>query len=273
MDDVRIGRALRALRHRRDWRQEDLGDAADVSQDEVSLAERGLIGRMQVDTLRALARAVGAGLAVGLRWRGGDLDRLLDEGHASVVGGAAGLLQRCGWHTELEVTFAVYRESGSIDLVGWHPGTATLLIVEVKTELTSVEETLRRHDTKVRLAARVVGDRFGWNPRAVARLLVLPDLSTPRRRVRRHEEVLRRAYPLRGTGVRSWLLSPTGSPGSLLFLPPSPTTGDRGRQRPVSRKRIRRPPGGDSERGYTGGEGPAPSSEAVRRDTTIRDRR
>ena len=67
------------------------------------------------------------------------------------------------------MTFAVYRESGSIDLVGWHPGTATLLIVEVKTELTSVEETLRRHDTKVRLAARVVGDRFGWNPRAVAR--------------------------------------------------------------------------------------------------------
>jgi transcriptional regulator with XRE-family HTH domain len=241
VDDLRIGRALRALRHRLDWRQQDLGDAAGVSQDVVSLAERGLISRMQVDTVRALARAVGAELAVGLRWRGGDLDRLLDEGHATVVGGTARLLEESGWHTELEVTFAVYRESGSIDVVGWEARTATLLIVEVKTELTSIEETLRRHDVKARLGARVVEERFGWKPRAVARLLVLPDFSTPRRRVGRHDALLRRAYPLRGTALRSWLRDPAGSPGGLLFLPMSPTTGGRGRQHPVSRKRIRRP--------------------------------
>jgi hypothetical protein len=67
--------------------------------------------------------------------------------------------------------------------VAWHAPSATLHVVEVKTSLVSVEETLRRHDVKARLAARIVGDRFGWWPRNVARLLVLPDESTARRRV------------------------------------------------------------------------------------------
>jgi transcriptional regulator with XRE-family HTH domain len=240
----RIGRGLRALRHRLEWTQSKVGDAAEASQDVVSLAERGRIGRLQLDTLDALARTVGAELIVALRWRGGDLDRLLDEGHATLVGVTARALGTAGWTVEPEVTFAVYRETGSIDLVGWHPTSSTLLIVEVKSELVSVEETLRRHDVKARLGPRIVAERFGWMPRAVARLLVLPDESTPRRRVRRHDAVLLRAYPLRGGAVRSWLRAPAGSSGGLLFLPLSDTTRDRGSAHPVNRKRIRRPRGG-----------------------------
>ncbi|MBF8290766.1 MAG: hypothetical protein HW391_1734, partial [Chloroflexi bacterium] len=127
------------------------------------------------------------------------------------------------------------------DLVGWHPASSTLLVVEVKSELVSIEETLRRHDVKARLGPRIVAERFGWAPRAVARLLVLPDESTPRRRVRRHDAVLLRAYPLRGGSVRSWLRAPVGTPGGLLFLPLSVTTRDRASPRPVNRKRIRPP--------------------------------
>lgn len=243
MDGLRIGRSLRALRHRRHWRQADVGEAAGCSQDEVSLAERGHIGRMPVETVEAIAEALGADLVMFIRWRGGDLDRLLDEGHAAILGAAASLLERLGWLVHSEVTFAVYGERGSIDLVAWHPATSTLLIVEVKTELVSIEATLRSQDVKARLAAQVVKERFGWTARSIARLLVLPDASTPRRQVRRHDAVLARAFPVRGPAVRSWLRAPTGPAGLLLFLAPSPTTGDRGRQRPVSRKRVRRPPG------------------------------
>jgi len=153
---------------------------------------------------------------VMVRWRGGDLDRLLDEGHAALLGRVAKVLEAAGWVVRPEVTFSVYGERGSIDLVGWHPASSILAIVEVKTDLVSVEETLRRHDVKARLGARLVQERFGWEPRSGARLLVLPEASTPRRRVARHDPVLSRAYPLRGAAVRSWLRRPAGGDGAIL---------------------------------------------------------
>jgi hypothetical protein len=137
-----------------------------------------------------------------------------------------------------EVSFSVYGERGSIDLVAWHAATRTVLVVEVKTEVVSVEETLRRHDAKVRLSARIVVDRFGWSPRVASRLLILPDSSTSRRRIARHEQVFLRAYPLRGRELGAWLRTPSGEAGGLLFL--SPTHGLRDGRHPVARKRIRR---------------------------------
>ena len=65
---------------------------------------------------------------------------------------SAALLEAEGWLTAAEVTYSGYGERGSIDLLAFHPATRTLLVVEVKTEIASVEETLRRHDAKVRLA-------------------------------------------------------------------------------------------------------------------------
>jgi hypothetical protein len=56
----------------------------------------------------------------------------------------------------------VFGERGSIDLLAWHESSRTLLVIELKTELTSVEETLRRHDSKVRLAPGIARERFGW---------------------------------------------------------------------------------------------------------------
>ena len=107
----------------------------------------------------------------------------------------------------------------------------------MKTSLISAEETLRRHDTKVRLAARIVEERFGWRPSAVARMLVLPDASTPRRQVARHTAVLARAYPLRGSTARAWLAQPSGAAALLIFLSRSPRER-RGRE-PVRPRRVR----------------------------------
>ena len=75
----------------------------------------------------------------------------------------------------------MYGERGSIDLLAWHEASRTLLVIEFKTELTSIEETLRRHDSKVRLAPGIARERFGWDPAVDARLLVLPEDRTARR--------------------------------------------------------------------------------------------
>jgi transcriptional regulator with XRE-family HTH domain len=237
VSDLRVGRAVRALRHRCRLRQADVGARVGLSQDVVSLVERGRVEDMTVRTLRDVCRSVDADLVLLVRWHGGELDRLLDEGHASLVGAIVSLLEADGWETIAEVTYSEYGERGSIDVIGWHAATRTLLIVEVKTELTAIEETLRRHDAKVRLAPAIAAKRFGWQAASVGRLLVLPDLSTPRRRVARHEAVLGRAYALRGAACRSWLRAPRGGSG-LLFV--SPTSHGRGRCGSIRPKRVRR---------------------------------
>jgi hypothetical protein len=151
------------------------------------------------------------------------------------------------WEVRPEVSYSSFGERGSIDLLAWHAESRTLLVVEVKTELTSIEETLRKHDAKTRLASNVVRDRLGWDARAVVRLLVLPDHRTARRRVEEHAGSFGRVYPLQGLILRRWLLDPgsssgSGSPrqaGGLLFLPPS--DDKRGKQRIAPQSRVRRP--------------------------------
>jgi transcriptional regulator with XRE-family HTH domain len=234
VEDSRVGRQLRAIRQRQGWRQVDVAERAGVSQPAISRAERGQIEAMPLATLRRVARAVDADVTVVVRWRAGELDRLLDEEHATSVGTVAAWLARRRWDARTEVTFSIYGERGSIDLLAWHEETRTALVVEVKTELTSVEETLRRHDAKARLARRIASDRFGWQPRAVGRLLTLPDTSTARRRVERHGSVLDRAYPLRGKAVRAWVRSPVGDSACLAFVSVRSPSGG-------SRRRVRRP--------------------------------
>ena len=209
----------------------------------VSRLERGRIAAMAVGSVREIAQALDAEVLIVVRWRGGELDRMMDEAHATLVGRAVEILQSLGWETRSEVSYSIYGERGSIDVLAWHAPTRTLLAVEVNAELISVEETLRVHDAKLRLAPRIAAERFGWQATASARLLVLPDLSTARRRVLRHRAVLDGAYPLRGHTIRAWLISPTRMPdsaaaGGLQFL--SPTQGTRGRNGPVNRKRVHR---------------------------------
>jgi len=237
MQDTELGRRYRVLRHRLGSRQKDVGDAANVSQDLVSLIECGHIEDVSVRALRGVADALGAELRLDLSFRGAELDRLLDEGHAALVEAVLRRLEALGWEVRPEVSFAVFGERGSIDIVAWHAASRVLLVIEVKTELASVEETLRRHDVKVRLAARVVKERFGWEPARVARLLVLPDGSTPRRQVARHEASLRAAYPMRGPALRRWLAAPSGSIAGLAYMPL--TKNGRADRQSVRPQRIR----------------------------------
>lgn len=176
MDDARVGRALRALRQRRGLRQSEVAVAAGVSQSTISDVESGRLAGLPVATLRQIFAAVDAGFEGTVHWRGAGLDRLLDARHASLVAASVRRLAELGWETRVETTYSIYGERGSIDVLGALARVRAVLVEEVKSELASLEETIRKLDEKVRLVReRIAEKEFGWPPEFVGRLLVLPE--------------------------------------------------------------------------------------------------
>ena len=108
MDDVRVGLAVRAMRRRRDWRQLDLAGRSGVSQSLISLVERGQLIHVSVAALRRISAALDAHLVLNVNWRGGDIDRLLDQRHASIVESVVRALVAEGWETRAEVSFSKF---------------------------------------------------------------------------------------------------------------------------------------------------------------------
>jgi transcriptional regulator with XRE-family HTH domain len=239
MDDQRVGRIVRALRHKKNWRQLDLAAAADCGQSEISLIERGHLDRVALRLLRRVLAAVDATCVIEVRWRGAALERLLDEGHASIVAAVAARLRRLGWLVEVEVTYSEYGERGSFDILAFHPTAGVLLVVEVKTDLPSAEGLLRKLDEKVRLATKVAGERFGWPAKSVSRLVVMPASMTLRRRVTRHAPLFDRVLPARSVTVRRWLANPVGRLAGVWFL--SVRDGGAAISRTAPLERVRRP--------------------------------
>src|SRR5260221_7153017 len=119
MDTIRFGRAIRALRIHRGYRQTDLAKRARLSQSLISRIERGEADKMTVHTLEEVLQRLGARLFVRLDWNGEAIDRLLDEDHARLVESVVRRLQSSGWEATPEVTFAMGAERGSIDILGW----------------------------------------------------------------------------------------------------------------------------------------------------------
>jgi DNA-binding XRE family transcriptional regulator len=232
VDDIRVGRVVRMLRRRRRWTQLALASRAGVSQSTVSLIERGQVEAVGLTALRRALRVLEAQAEIGLRWRGGELDRLLDQGHAALVSATLTRLGASGWQGSTEVTYSIYGERGSIDVLAWRPLERALLVVEVKSEITAAEATLRKHDEKVRLARQIVAERFGWQPLTVSRLLVLPESRTSRRRIAAAHGLLAASYPVHGMALRAWLRRPVGEVEALLYLANSDVATGSRRVRP-----------------------------------------
>ena len=218
VEDRRLGLVLRALRLRRGLSQGELAALARVSQPTVSRVERGHVALLSVLSVRDLFTAVDALADIDVRWRGGALDRLVDERHAALVAAAATVMQSTGWRVLLEVTFSVFGERGSIDLLGLHEATRSAAMIEAKTDITSVEETQRRMDVKARLLPGIVYERVGWRPRQAARILLLPEGRTARRRIDAASRLMADTLPLRSVAVRRWMEEPVGAVGGIWFL-------------------------------------------------------
>jgi transcriptional regulator with XRE-family HTH domain len=233
VDDIRIGRILRALRRRRRWSQSRLAAAAGLSQQAISLIERGHGSTLAVRTLREVFATLDARLEPVVSWRGGALDRLLDEDHSRLVAVAAKSLNGWGWEVAVEVTYASFGERGSIDVLAARASVGVVVSVEVKSELASIEATLRKIDEKDRLVRRFIcRDRFGFRPTAIGRLLALPATDTARRRIRASAPVLDVVLPARGQRVREWLAKPGSDLSGFWLLA---TTNPGGETRAASR--------------------------------------
>ena len=239
MDDIRIGRILRALRIRRGLTQAELGARAGLSQAAVSLIERGHAPHLSGAAMRRVFAALDARWEPTVSWRGGELDRLLDEQHARIAAEVIRRLRASSWEVGVEATYSDYGDRGSVDVIGAHRMEAALLIVELKSDLTAIDSTVRKLDEKDRIGRKILGpERFGFRPRIVGRLLVLPATTAARNRVARMSDVLDATLAARGVEVRNWLRRPVGNLGGILFVPDS-NGGSATHQRAV-RKRVRR---------------------------------
>lgn len=234
MDTIRFGLGVRALRRRRGWRQEDVAAAARMSKGSVARVERGGADRVTVATLDRIAAALDARLDCRLLWQGEALDRLLDADHASIVELVVKVLVADGWTCATEVTFNVYGERGSIDILAFHPDARIVLVIEVKSVVPDVGGSLMTLDRKCRHALTIARER-GWPATSVARLLVIREDRTARRRVDAHEATFRVAFPTRGPAVKRWLAAPVPQPNfsGLWFLSPA--------HQAIPRQRVRRP--------------------------------
>ncbi len=261
MDERRLGLVIRALRRRRGWRQLDLALAATVSQSTVSAVERGHLDTLSIRTVKAVVAALDGRLVHEVRWRGGHIERLMDEGHTSLASEVVGILADHGWQVRVEVSYSRLGERGAIDILAWHAASRTLLVVELKTELTSIEATLRRLDQKERLAPAIARERFGWQPVAVGVMLVVRE-GRPTARVRDEAgALLAAALPSRSVSARAWLRRPSGGIRGLWFL--SPTDRGGSKRRTGGPDRVRRPGRAAAERGN--GRGAARSEPRIGR--------
>jgi len=236
MDTIRFGRAARALRIHRGWRQADLAKQAGVSQSLVSRIERGHADKVTVQTLEALLQRLGARLLVRFDWNGEAIDRLLDADHARLVDGVVRRLQAEGWDAMPEITFAIGGERGSVDVLGWHEPTRTALVVEVKSVVPDVQAMLMALDRKTRLGTAIAKGQ-GRQAGRIGRLLVIGESRTSRRRVEAHSATFAARFPDRITAIRRFLSKPERheAVSGLWFLSAS--------TQPTARHRV---PGGRS---------------------------
>jgi hypothetical protein len=216
---------------------------------------------MAYGDLERIAETLGGRLGLDFRWQGEALDRLLDEDHAVIVGAVASLYRAAGWTTALEVSFSVYGERGSIDLLAWHPPTGRLAVNEIKASVPEAGRTVMTLDRKARLAPGIARER-GWRSTGVARFLILPDTATARRRIDRHAATFRTAFPTGTVASRAWIRDPRGAPPSgLIFLSKIHGTGANGRL--IGRKRVRRPRPRTASRGSPDEAPPRPAGRPL----------
>lgn len=218
MVSSKVGVAIRTLRLRRGWRQADLARASGVSRWRIGRIEHGRLKTSSVASLEAVAEPLDAALMLAIQWNGAELDRLINARDSILHEAAARLFERLpGWEIAAEVSFSIYGERGIVDILAYHRGSGTLLVIELKTELVDPQALVGSVDRKTRLAARIARER-GWQPGTVSSWVILTESRTNRRHVEEHSGLLRSAFPSDGRAIRTWLASPSGRIRALSFL-------------------------------------------------------
>jgi len=236
MDDAVLGASIRALRHRRGWRQVDLARRGDVSDSLISLLEAGHADRLSLPAIRRVAKALDIRLSWDAGVRGSELARLRDADHARATELLVTRLQWLGWTTMPEASFNNYGERGRIDVLAHHPATRTVLVVELKTLIVEVQDILGGLSVKQRVASAIARS-LGWRPAAVVPALFVVEGTTNRRRLAEHARLFAR-FTMRGRSALAWLRRPDGVPDGLLIFVELPNRNQADARR-AGRQRVR----------------------------------
>jgi transcriptional regulator with XRE-family HTH domain len=269
VDLVRLGARLRAIRIERRERLVDVARRSGLSASAISRNERGKSRRSTIENLDRHAGALDASLDLTLRWRGADVDRLINAGHSALHEIVARLFSTLrGWVAVPEVSYSIYGERGVIDWLAWHPATRSLLVIELKTTLVDVQAVLAALDRYRRLAAQIARDR-GWQPATVSVWLAFEDSTRNRRAVAAHRQVFETVLPADGRAMRRWLRRPTGQVRALSFLAISHGVTTKRTTRRVAAPRRKVPSVNSSP---NGGPDAGSSSQRSPRDNAVEAR-
>jgi transcriptional regulator with XRE-family HTH domain len=239
--DSRLAAAVRRVRQANGWRQADVASLAGISDSTVSRIERGDVDDIRIATIREVANVLEIRVDLVPRWRGGDLDRLVNRAHSLLHESVAEAFRRRwpAWVLAPEATFSIYGERGAVDILAWHPGRRAVLVIELKTDVVDVNELLGTLDRKRRLARNVASAR-GWPAVSVGAWLIISDSATNRRRAAAHRMMLDAALPDGRGALHRWLRDPVGDVAARSFWSDSRAAGVRPRNRPVRRVRPAR---------------------------------
>lgn len=227
--------AIRALRLKKGWSQTTLGDRSSMSREAISRIERGQLGGVTLETVEKVAMALGASVNLRVQWQGEQLDRLIDAAHAGLQESVAEVLSALGWLVRVEVSFNHFGDRGRVDLLAFHPLLRILIVLEIKSALGDLQDTLGRLDVTARLG-RVVAREVGWTDIAdVVPALVIGDSRAARRAVSAHGALFAQ-FSLRGRAALAWLRRPADPrPTGVLWF------AERHDSRHVADRRARRP--------------------------------
>ena len=189
---------------------------------------------MTIALVEAIAAALGASIALQVRWHGAELDGLIDAAHAALQQSVSEMLRDFGWIVRTEVSFNHYGDRGRADIVAFHPKQRILLIVEIKSALGDLQDTVGRLDIKARVG-RELAREVGWTDVAfVLPALVIGESRTARKAVAGHGALFGR-FGMRGRGAIAWLRRPSQPcPTGLLWF------AERQDSHRVTNSRVRR---------------------------------
>jgi len=224
LDLRRFGRIFATVRKHLRLTQRELSARCGVSQPRISRLERGLADTMPLADLERIARVLDIRLSIDAWWRGGNLPGLLDSAHARIVEYVVGRLRALGWEIVVEHTFNHFGERGSVDIVAWHPGRRALLLIEVKSRLSDLQEMLSTFARKLRIVPPLLAEQNGWRPIVIGRLIVAPGTSANRSVVAAHANMFEVSYPGRAREAQAWLRNPADPLTALWFVAPSTLT-------------------------------------------------
>ena len=180
---IAMGRVLRMLRLRRNWRQSDVAEKAGISPSAVGRHESGVVGSLSL--LEQHAAVFGLRVDVRMIGRSGSLMRLSDEEHARIVEIVAAWFREHGFLIVPEASFSEWGERGRIDLLAYYPAAGALVIVEVKTQLLDLQDLFGSLNVKERLSA-TIAERRGWKVSRCVTVLAVANTAANRTVVREH---------------------------------------------------------------------------------------